>query len=229
VTRELGLIYPLARSIYGIDISPVPASSRDASLPNVSFICGDARKLMGSDAQMPYGTADFVFNRLLLCGMTDWPGYVRDVFKMVKPGSWVEMQDFEEMLYLNGEKLGDESEYHWLSEFRKGAKAKGMDLDCGKNIKQHMLDAGFVDVDAEPFQVPYYTDRETPKEISDLLISDSDGYFWHAIPRMVKGLGFEGEEVRKMQSDMKRCVAEEEGKYHLFWSTIGRKPMESAP
>lgn len=48
---------------------------------------------MGTDPRLPFGTADFVFNRLLLCGMTDWPGYVRDGFKMVKSGGWVEMQN----------------------------------------------------------------------------------------------------------------------------------------
>ena len=91
--------------------------------------------MMGSDSRMPHGGAGFVFNRLLLCGMTDWPGYVRDVFAMVKPGGWAQMQDFEEMFYLYGKKLEDEPERRWLKEFRKGAKVKGMDLDCGKNTK----------------------------------------------------------------------------------------------
>jgi trans-aconitate methyltransferase len=116
VTRELGSLYPSAHSIYGIDLSPVPESSNDASLPNVSFICGDARKMMGSDSRMPHGAGDFVFNRLLLCGMADWPGYVRDVFAIVRPGGWVEMQDFEEMFYLHGKKLEDEPEWRWLKE-----------------------------------------------------------------------------------------------------------------
>ena len=58
------------------------------------------------------------------------------------------------------------------------------------------------------------------------MIGDLDGYFWHAIPRMEEGLGFEDEEVREMQHAMKKCVAEEEGKYQIFWSTIGRKPLE---
>jgi hypothetical protein len=160
--------------------------------------------------------------------MTDWPGYVRDVFKIVKPGGWVEMQDFEEMFYLHAEKLEDEEEWRWLKEFRRGARAKGMDLDCGKNTREYMIDAGFVDVNTERFDVPYWRNGEKPetKEVSELVIGDPDGYFWHAIPRMVEGLGFRDKEVREMQNAMKRCVAAEEGKYQVFWSTIGRKPME---
>jgi hypothetical protein len=69
--------------------------------PNV-FICGDVHRLVGTDPRLPFGTADFVFNRLLLCGMIDWPGYVRDGVKMVKSGGWVEMQDFEEMFIFVG-------------------------------------------------------------------------------------------------------------------------------
>jgi hypothetical protein len=43
---------------------------------------------------------------------------------------------------------------------------------------------------------------------------------------MVKGLGFKDEGVDEMQNAMKRCVAAEEGKCQIFWSTIGRIPME---
>ena len=87
--------------------------------------------------------------------MADWLGHVRDVFAMVKLGGWVEMQDFEEVFYLHGKRLEGEAEWRWLKEFRKGTKAKGKDLDYGKNTKQYMLDAGFVDVDASQPEVPY--------------------------------------------------------------------------
>ena len=125
---------------------------------------------MGTDPRLPFGTADFVFNRLLLCGMTDWPGYVRDGFKMVKSGGWVEMQDFEEMFYFRGMRLEDE--WCWLKEFRRGATAKVMDLDCGKNTMQYLLDAGFVDADAKEFEVPYWRDADRPetREVSELVV-----------------------------------------------------------
>ena len=160
--------------------------------------------------------------------MTDWPGYIRDVFKMLKPGGWVEMQDFEEMFYLRGEKLEGRTEWRWLREFRRGPKEKGMDLDCGKNTKCYMLDTGFVDVDAKQFVLPYWRNLERPetRELSDLVIGDPDGYFWHATPRMVQGLGFKDEEITEMQHAMKRCVADQDGKFRVFWSTIGSKPLE---
>ena len=41
-------------------------------------------------------------------------------------------------------------------------------------------------------------------------------YIWHAIPRMFEGLGFQNQEVRGMQSAMRRSAAEGQGKYQVF-------------
>jgi hypothetical protein len=64
-----------------------------------------------------------------------------------------------------------------------------------------MLDAGFVDVDERQFEVPYWRDTDRPEtaEVPELMIGDGDGYFWHAIPRMVESLGFKAKEIRQMQ------------------------------
>jgi hypothetical protein len=69
-------------------------------------------------------------------------------------------------------RLEDEDEWRWLKEFRRGAKAKGVDLDCGENTMQYMLDAGFVDTDAKEFEVPYWrdADRSETREVSKLVI-----------------------------------------------------------
>lgn len=207
VTRELSVMYPLAQHIYGIDLSLVPSTAVSTSTSNaselssnVSFIGGDARQIMGTDTCLPFGTADFVFNQLLLCGMTDWEGYVRDVFKMVKPGGWVEMQDYEEMFYINGKPVDIDrfGPWRWLWAFRAGAKAKGIDLDYSKNMKSSMLNAGFTGVDARQFTVPFWRANDNSPEansIADYSIRDPDGYFWHAISKMVDSLGFSDSEI----------------------------------
>ena len=41
-------------------------------------------------------------------------------------------------------------------------------------------------------------DRPRTKEVSELVIGDGGGYFWHDIPRMVESLEFKDEEVRKL-------------------------------
>ena len=71
-----------ASHIYGIDLSQVPEPPPDEQSPhNVFFIRGDFRKLSGTDPRLRIGSADFVHGRFLICGMTDWPGYIQDSSK----------------------------------------------------------------------------------------------------------------------------------------------------
>ena len=76
VTRYLSPYFPTARQIYGIDLSPVPAQPGAEPASKLSFIQGDFRALAGRDPRLQYGSVDFFCSRLLLCGMTDWAGYV---------------------------------------------------------------------------------------------------------------------------------------------------------
>ena len=86
VTIPLGKQFPNAK-VYGLDFSPVP--NLHERPPNVRFLQGNvmeafseteggetlARLLNDSehDTQLD-GKFDFIFNRLLLCGMDNWPG-----------------------------------------------------------------------------------------------------------------------------------------------------------
>jgi trans-aconitate methyltransferase len=99
VTRLLSARFPSAQHVYGVDLSDVPAEISDAALPNLSFLHGNFRKLVGKDMRLSYSSVDFVYSRLLLCGMTDWPGYVRDIFDVLKPGAWLEMSDYVEDVF----------------------------------------------------------------------------------------------------------------------------------
>lgn len=75
VTRHLGTIYPSA-SVYGIDISPVPPTTASDAIPttppNVDYIVGDIRKLAEEDDRLKAANFDCIFQRLLVCGMTQW-------------------------------------------------------------------------------------------------------------------------------------------------------------
>jgi len=79
----------------------VLAQAGDNEASNLSFMHGNFRSLAGVDPRLQFGSADFVFCRLRLCGMTDWAGYVRDAFEMLKPGCWAEMRDSVEDVFYN--------------------------------------------------------------------------------------------------------------------------------
>jgi hypothetical protein len=54
-----------------------------------------------------WGSADFVFNRRLICGITDWPLYMQKVLWLLRPGGWAEMQDLSYVWYRNGRVCSD--------------------------------------------------------------------------------------------------------------------------
>ena len=47
---------------------------------------------------------NLVYRQLLLCGITDWPGYVCDVHAMLRPGGWAEFGDLVEAIFYTDER-----------------------------------------------------------------------------------------------------------------------------
>ncbi len=197
---------------------------------NVTFIRGNFRKLSGTDPRLRFGYADFVYSRLLECGMTDWPGYVAEVFKTLKPGGWVEMGDYiEDVFFSDGRSVNPRSDWEWLRALRAGGKRQGLDVDAGRNQSGYMEAAGFVDVRRWEYKVPYWTgaEKELPgsKKMTEHVIGDKWGLYWHMIPKLLEGMEEYGmEDVERLRREMVRDLGEEEGKYQVFCVTIGRKP-----
>ena len=224
VTRYLSSHFRTAEHVYGIDLSPVPVQSGDDSASNLSFIQGNFRTLAGVDPRLQYGSVDFVFSRLLLCGMTDWAGYVRDALKMLKPGCWAEMGDYAEDVFYTDNRHVPRKDWEWL---RSGVRL-GLDLDAGLTIRQYMEEAGFVDVQRWEYRIPYWrtAGQQHPetRKMTELMIGDKWGLYWHMIPKLLDGMGYSDDDTERLQLDMRKDLREEEGKYQLFCVTIGRKP-----
>lgn len=223
LTRHLGQKYPAAQ-VYGIDLSPVPKTS-GPNPANVTYIQGDIRQLLHADPRLAPGTADFVFNRLLILGMSDWPGYVRDVTSLLKPGGWAEMQDYVLGLYLHGQPCPHSA---WRRALAKVAAVKGWDLYCGRNIEGYMRDAGLVDVQVREYRIPFGTwavkERRETRRIGEHLAKEMRTLYWHAIPKMLGGMGYEEGEIEGFREEAMIELAPQEGKEVSFHVTIGRKP-----
>jgi len=223
VTRHLGKTYPAAQ-VYGVDLSSVPKTF--GVIPaNVTYIQGDVRQLLHTDPRLALGTADFVFNRLLVLGMTDWPGYVRDVASLLKPGGWAEMQDYVLRWHLHGQPCPHSS---WRKALSKAAAFKGWDLDCGRNIEGYMQAAGLVDVQVREYRVPFGTwavkERPETRRIGENLARESRNIYWHAIPKMLGGIGYTEGEIQGFREQAMIDMAPQEEKEVIFYVTVGRKP-----
>ena len=138
MTFLLAQRFPNAEVI-GLDISPVPKRHEQPS--NLTYIQGDIMELTkANDSRLAAGTFDYIFSRLLLFGMTDWPGYVKTVHSLLQPGGWAELQDFDLTIFdSSGKRLVDEWWYY--PYFVEDCRAIGLDLQAGSNLAAHMRNA----------------------------------------------------------------------------------------
>ncbi|KAL8782580.1 MAG: hypothetical protein Q9213_005258 [Squamulea squamosa] len=222
VTRQLGDAYPTAQ-VYGIDLSPVPSGPKP---PNVEYVLGDICQLLNRDARLAFESMDFVFIRLLVLGMTDWPGFVRNMVALLRPGGWVEVQDFALEWYLHGSyRSGD---WEWMQAFSTAAERKGFDLRCGRNARGYMEQAGLLDVSVKEYSLAIgdWLARERPetRRIGEHAAREYGMLYYHAIPKMLQGMGYAEEKIEEFRRMCKRDLAGQEGMELKFYATIGRKP-----
>ena len=227
-TRLLGTAFPDAQ-VYGIDLSRVPEQATSTPA-NVGFIQGDIRALVKSqDPRLPANAIDYAFNRLLVCGMTDWQGYVDDVAALLKPGGWAEMQDYDWDWY-SGDEEGKlcSASWKWLAAIREQARRKGWDLNCGSNIRLYMEKAGLVDIQQIRYRAPNGTwateERPETDRIMRHNVREYPILYPHIIARILRGVRSE-QSIRDFQAEMVRTLGNnEEKRYLVFTVTIGRKP-----
>jgi trans-aconitate methyltransferase len=99
MTVSLAHKFPSA-AIFGIDLSPAPLLHTKPH--NVTFILGNIRDLISpkqdketNKTKFTPGSVDCIYSRLLICGMTNWPTYIADVFSLLRPGGYAELHDFD--------------------------------------------------------------------------------------------------------------------------------------
>jgi hypothetical protein len=102
---------------------------------------------------------DFIHSRDITYTLKDIPHYVGQMYQHVKPGGWVELAEAE----LGGPWSDDNSVpadcafVEYMQHFVRLAKAAGFGETNGHALKKHLEEAGFVDVYAGAFKLPWGT------------------------------------------------------------------------
>ena len=207
MTYLLATAFPDAEVI-GLDISPVP--ERYEKVPNLTYVQGNVMQLDGSqDERFRDGSFDYIFHRLLVLGMTDWPGYVARVAKLLKPGGWAEMQDYDLSIYNRaGEKVSG-SWWHW-STFREDAEAMGLDTDVGVKLGSLMRDGGLTGVEEKFYDVPCVDSDDLEERLRPVArhmeqMMNQSGYARALMTRVSAG--------RRSEEELEQMISDVSGKY----------------
>jgi SAM-dependent methyltransferase len=199
LTAWLARNHPNAEVI-GVDISPVP--TRHEQPENLNYVQGNIMKLAKSnDARFQAASFDYIFHRLLVFAVTDWPAYIAVVQSLLAPGGWAEMQDLDlNVLDGNGDSLSDS--WWFYHRFHEDCKAIGLDMHVGSKLAAYMADAGsFTNANETVYQLPFQIadvqDAEVRKRSMEENMASN-----RALVNRVSGARRSKEDVEKMLENM---------------------------
>ena len=135
---DMGDCYPVSEVI-GVDIS---ASAPAFVPPNVRFEIDDIEDPW--TYSLPF---DYIHSRYMAGSIKDWPRLMRQCFEHLRPGGWVEFQDFDIDYYSqDGSLTTDHALRRWLTTAYGAESITGRSLRPGKHLEKWMQDAGFQNV-----------------------------------------------------------------------------------
>lgn len=238
VTDVMGEAFPRSEC-FGVDLSRVP--NLRAHPGNVRFFQGNAvaqrpRQWIADDgtSRLPRDRDlfDYVFSRLLIFGMSNWPAYVRRQFDLLKPGGWAEIQEPDWGFYdEDDDSLSDE--WPWLQRLSQiYEQRRGMDIHCGSRAQSWMRQAGFVDIRVFEYVWPFGGQNDASiemREFSQYSVMAIPTMLHHMIFRSLADTPLSNERrqlIERVRIQMRQCLAPEQGKHQKFYVTIGRRPPD---
>ncbi|EMD63708.1 hypothetical protein GGP41_005655 [Bipolaris sorokiniana] len=209
--------------VIGTDLSPIQPTWVP---PNVKFYIDDA------ESEWVYSPAeafDYIHCRNMSGSISDWDKFVRQTFTHTKPGGWVEFQEPLAQADCDDGTMDMAKDFlQWQTLCHDAAAKWGRDIRAGIGIKQHMLDAGFVDVHEKIVKIPLgpWPRDARMKEIGRYQREHmSIGVEPYTLGLLGKVAGWTEEECRVM---IARTVSDVRRKdvhmYIRFYFVHGRKP-----
>jgi hypothetical protein len=132
----------------GTDLSPIQPTWVP---PNVKFYVDDCESAW---TYSPSEAFDYIHGRAMAGSITDWPKLYRDIYANLKPGGWVEMQDYEANVSTDDDSAERAPNLYKFQEVVAEASVQfGKDLQVARKQRQYMIEAGFVDVKDDVYKV----------------------------------------------------------------------------
>jgi SAM-dependent methyltransferase len=135
--------------VIGTDLSPIQPHWVP---PNCKFVVDDAE----SDwLYTPDEAFDYIHGRALGGSIADWTRFYQQVYTHLKPGGWIEMQEYEAWVRSDDDTINHGGQ--WVSEWQRlvdEASTKfGKKFNVAERQKQYLIEAGFADVQEDVYKV----------------------------------------------------------------------------
>lgn len=162
---EIAAEFP-ATNVVGVDVSPLLDEAAAIGRRPVNFTFVQADVLQG----LPFADATFeyVFQRLLFLAIPAllWPGVVRELVRVTRPGSWVELVE-------GGVTEGGGQAMATLAEWAANLSAqRGIDLRQGAHIATFLREARLQEVAVRRVEVPIGRARRGARHIGRMMATN---------------------------------------------------------
>jgi hypothetical protein len=102
----------------------------------------------------PNNPFDFIHMRDLGGSISDWPRLVQQSYEHIKPGGWIEIQEFEFTLKSDDDSMRlAPNLVEYIKKIHEASKIFKKPMNIAESHKQRLLDMGFEDVRDDVFKV----------------------------------------------------------------------------
>lgn len=213
-------------NVLGVDLSPVQP---DMVPENAHFEIDDL------EAEWLYepNYFDYIHSRIMIGSISDWQKLLRQGFKHLKPGGYMEMQELDpRCLSDDGTDKMSPCNVEFNEQIIKASELYGKPVPHHTRLKSMMEEAGFVDVEARFFKQPYNTWARDPrlKEIGKYqLINYYEGYEGIGIGLFTRALGWTDSEFQVFLASIRNELRDRSiHTYNTYAVVYGRKPPVSS-
>lgn len=218
VTRQLASTFPSAEVI-GLDLSPVPVAGGEQT--SAVFTQGDIMS-----PSVVTGSFDFIFSRMLVYGIRDWPAYISRAKNLLTSGGWLELQEIDSSVLFDGNDRATCVDSAWLAEQRAAFATMGVDMGCAPKLQSYLEAQGFVDVSAKKFRWMHGPWEGHPETLlAAKVFTEYNGPVNFEAYKRVLGHTKTKQQLEERRETMLREMGwSEDGKHNDFWVVWGRKP-----
>jgi trans-aconitate methyltransferase len=134
--------------IVGTDLSPIQPVWFP---PNCKFYVDDVESEW---IYLPQEAFDYIHGRVIGGSISDWGRLLSQVHAHLKPGGWVEFQEFESKVWSDDDTHRRVEALHdWTRKLDDASSRFGKPVDVTGTLAQKLRDAGFVDVTDDVYKV----------------------------------------------------------------------------
>ncbi|KAK9468099.1 S-adenosyl-L-methionine-dependent methyltransferase [Lipomyces arxii] len=207
--------------VVGVDLVPI---QHEMTPPNVEFHIEDVSNGMTYRAN----SFGLVHSRLLVAGMRNWDTYIKDCYRVTKPGGYFQGTEFDaELKSDDGTNFSELPSMRVMNVINGMTETMGYDLHCGTNMRRRVADAGFIDIEEYTFRLPIGTWPKEPrlKSVGKIMLENAVKGVNAWGLRVLVSSGMKPDDATELLE--KAAISFKDPKIHMYVTAhyvLGRKP-----